>query len=354
MRLAVLNLVIVVYSTTLSGCALPYYWQAAAGQLELLRQRVTIEEVLMDADQDADTLASLSRVVQIRQFAVEELNLPDSGSYHSYVELGRAYVVWNVVATDEFSIEARRWCFPIAGCVSYRGYFDELDAERYADQLKVDGLDTYVAGASAYSTLGCFADPILSTMLTGGEPYIAGLIFHELAHQLAYIPGETELNEAFATAVAEHGTRRWLLRWGDSQALAAFAQRQSRRDDFYQLVAGQRSRLRVLFGSGKTETDMRAAKSAAVVLMRGEYQTLRENWGGAPDYDAWIRGPLNNAQLASVSAYSELLPGLRELIRANGLEGLYAEMERLEALSPDARRARVESQLAATAAPEIR
>jgi predicted aminopeptidase len=354
MRLAVLNLVIVIYGTTLSGCALPYYWQAAAGQLELLRQRVPIEEVLNDPDQDADTRASLFRVVQIRNFAVEELDLPDSDSYQSYVELGRPYVVWNVVAAEEFSIEARRWCFPIAGCVTYRGYFNEQDAERYADELKADGLDTYIAGASAYSTLGYFADPILSTMLTGGESYIASLIFHELAHQRAYIPGETELNEAFATAVAEHGTRLWLLRAGDQQALAANAERQARREGFYQLVAGQQNLLRVLYDGEKDETAMRSAKSEAIVAMRMEYQALREAWGGASDYDAWIGGPLNNAQLASVSAYSQLLPGFREFIRVNGLVELYAEMDRLEALSPDARQVRVESQLAAAAAPELR
>jgi predicted aminopeptidase len=191
-------------------------------------------------------------------------------------------------------------------------------------------------------------------MLVGGEPYIASLIFHELAHQRAYVPGETELNEAFATAVAEHGTRLWLLGAGDQQALAANVERQARREGFYQLVAGQQNRLRAIFNSGKNEMEMRTAKGDAIVAMRKEYQALREAWGGASDYDAWIDGPLNNAQLASVSAYSELLPRLREFIRANGLVGLYAEMDRLEALSPEARRARIDSQLAAATAAELR
>ncbi len=326
-----------------SGCALPYYWQAAAGQLELLSERQPITEVLDDPGQSDATREALARTLEMRQFAIEELGLPDNDSYRSYADLGRPYVVWNVVAAEEFSVEPRRWCFPIAGCVAYRGYFDQSDAERYAETLGAAGLDTYVAGVSAYSTLGYFSDPILNTMLTGGEQYVAAVLFHELAHQLFYFKGESELNEAFATAVEEYGTQQWLLREGDLQVIEAYRLRLQRRDDFYGLIRRQQTRLRELYGRPMTPDRMRAAKQEAFHSLSSEYATLKVDWGGATDYDAWFSRPLNNAQLASVATYSRWLPNFREHLRTHGLEALYTEMQLLEDLRPEARQTRLEA-----------
>ncbi len=333
--------VVVINGALVSGCALPYYWQAAAGQLELLSERLPIAEVLDDPAQSAATREALARTLDIRQFAVAELGLPDNDSYQSYVDLGRPYVVWNVVAAEEFSVEPRRWCFPVAGCVTYRGYFDETDAQRYAQSLSVAGLDIYVAGVSAYSTLGYFSDPVLSTMLTGGEQYIAAVLFHELAHQLFYIKGDSELNEAFATAIEEYGTQQWLLREGDRRAIEAYRRRLQRREDFYRLITGQQTRLRALYGSSSTAENMRAAKREAFQTLTSEYAALRADWGGASDYDAWFSRPLNNAQLASVVTYGRWLPNLREYLSTHGLEALYAEMKLLEDLPREARQTRL-------------
>jgi len=333
--------VVLISGAVVSGCALPYYWQAAAGQLELLSQRTPIEEVLNDPEQSIATKEALLLALRIRAFAVAELGLPDNDSYRSYADLGRPYVVWNVVAAEEFSVEPRRWCFPIAGCVTYRGYFAQQDAERYAESLSAAGLDTYVAGSPAYSTLDYFSDPVLNTMFTGGEQTIAGILFHELAHQLFYIKGDTELNEAFATAVAEYGTQQWLLQEGDRQAIEAYQRSLKRREDFYRLIISQQNRLRSLYGRPSTPENMRAEKREAFQILLAEYGAQRAAWGGASDYDAWFSRPLNNAQLASISTYSRWLPKLREYLRSHGLNALYAEMELLEDLSQEARQARL-------------
>ena len=354
MRSLLVCCVLLISLTLISGCALSYYWQAAAGQLELLGQRTPISEVLADSEQTDATRAALLRAVEMREFAISELGLPDNDSYRSYVDLGRPYVVWNVVAAEEFSIDARRWCFPIAGCVTYRGYFDQVDAERYAEGLSAEGLDTYVAGVSAYSTLGYFSDPLLNTMLTGGELYIASIIFHELAHQLFYIKGDTELNEAFASTVEEYGTELWLLKEGDVQAVEAYRRRQQRREDFFRLVSNQQARLRDIYQLASSPDEMRAAKRAAFQTLVTEYEMLRVDWGTSTDYENWFSRPLNNAQIASVVAYNRWLPSLRAYMSLNGPDALYAEMARLAELPDAEREARLSSYLATTALSEHR
>ncbi len=207
-----------------TGCAAPYYWQAIGGQLELLRKREPIDEVIADAAVDPQLKSTLARIEAMRRFSVDELFLPSNDSYTTYVELDRPYVVWNVVATDEFSVDPQRWCFPFAGCVAYRGYFDKAAADRFAAKLAADGLDVQSGGSTAYSTLGYFDDPVLSTMVNGGEQYVASLLFHELAHQQLYVKSDSEFSEAFAMVVEELGTERWLSQHGTpsgSRALSA-------------------------------------------------------------------------------------------------------------------------------------
>lgn len=340
--------------TLISGCALPYYWQAAAGQLELLGQRVPISEALADPEQREAIRTALRYAADIREFAVSELSLPDNDSYRSYVDLGRSYVVWNVIAADEFSIDARQWCFPIAGCVTYRGYFDEAAANRYAARLSAQGLDTYVTGVSAYSTLGYLSDPILNTMLTSGKFYIARVIFHELAHQRFYISGDTELNEAFASAIEEYGVQRWLSHTGDQQGLKAYQKQQSRRQDFFRLVTDQQARLREIYAAPITLDEMRYAKSAAFAVLVTEYENVRRSWGSSVDYESWFLTPLNNAKIASVTAYSKWLPNLRFYLNQHGLEAFYTEMAHLAELPGPERALRVASYSATISLPEQR
>lgn len=337
--------VLVTVFPLVSGCALPYYWQAASGHLDLLRKRTPIEAVLEDPSQPPHVKQALRRVVDMRAFAIDELGLPDSRSYQSYVDLERPYVVWNVVAAEEFAVDPTQWCFPMVGCVSYRGYFSRDSAEQFAATLSERGMDTFVAGASAYSTLGYFADPVLNTMLAGGEHYIAGILFHELAHQKFYLRDDSDLNEAFATAVQQHGTVEWLAAHGSAQAVAAYRDRLRRQADFTALAAAQRERLQAIYSSDSVDEEKREAKQLAFARMREDYERLKQSWGGVTDYDNWFAHPLNNAQLASVATYRRWLPGLIWYVDTHGLTALYERMDEIEGMSEEARDALLQSWL---------
>ena len=330
-------LTVVALCAVIQGCAMPFYWQAIGGQFELLRKRTPIEKVLADPEQDDRVKATLSRVPEIRRFAVDDLKLPHSKSYHTYVDLGRPYVVWNVIATGEFSVTPKRWCYPFTGCVSYRGFFNRKSAERFRDRLEKQGLDTYIGGASAYSTLGYFADPILSSMVVGGETYVASIVFHELAHQVVYIKGDSALSEAFASAVEEYGTERWLEHQGDTAALERYRRRTRYRLEFAALISAQQDRLRAVFAQEMPAEEMRAAKAAAYEQMRTDYTHLKAAWGGATDYDNWFSGTLNNAALAAVATYRRWLPTLKQRLEAQGPEAFYAEMRGIAEMSPISR-----------------
>jgi predicted aminopeptidase len=321
----------------LAGCAVPYYWQAIDGQLGLIRKREPIEELIATPTIDPTLKATLTRITAMRRFAVEELELPDNDSYTTYVALEQPYVVWNVVATQEFSVDPERWCFPFAGCVAYRGYFDQADAERYAAELAEKGLDTYSGGATAYSTLGYFDDPVLSTMVNGGDQYVASLLFHELAHQKLYVKDDSEFSEAFATVVEEIGTERWLMQNATPADLERYLARRQRRGEFGALVTAQQARLRAIYASASPAEQLRVEKERAFATMRSEYEALKARWGGSGEYDGWFAQPLNNATLAAVATYTHWLPALRARARAVGLATFYVDTAALAELESEER-----------------
>jgi len=325
----------------LAGCAVPYYWQAIDGQLGLLRKREPIEELIEAPAVDPALKASLTRIAAMRRFAVDELGLPDNDSYKTYVALDQPYVVWNVVATPEFSVDPQRWCFPFAGCVAYRGYFDRAAAERFAAELAAEGLDTHSGGSTAYSTLGYFDDPVLSTMVNGGDQYVASLLFHELAHQKLYVKDDSEFSEAFATVVEELGTERWLTQNLGSADVERYRSRRDRRAAFGELIAAQQARLRALYSSAVPPEQLRADKERAFATMRSEYEALKVGWGGSGEYDGWFAQPLNNATLAAVATYTHWLPALRARARAVGLTAFYGDAEALAELGAEEREQRL-------------
>ena len=371
----------------LGGCSLPYYWQAVTGQLSLLSKRVPIEAVIEDPETSEETREALSRVLEIRRFAVDELGLPDNRSYATYVDLdgngagsesigggsestgadfgsdtadseagnarqGRNSAVWTVVAAEEFSIDPRTWCFPFAGCVSYRGYFNEAAARRFAARLEDEGLDVLVGGASAYSTLGYFADPVVSTMIAGPDYRLVEVLLHELAHQKFYLKGDSDLNEAFATAVAEYGARRWLMQSGDAGGLDAYEGQSLIQTQFAELIGRQRERLRAIYAGSEPADAKRRAKAAAFDALRSEYAALKPAWEGRANYDAWFSRPLNNAHIASVATYRYWVPGLLWLLESRGLDAFYEEVETLTALDTEQRRQRLQTWLEQAAGSE--
>ncbi|HJX21123.1 MAG TPA: aminopeptidase [Steroidobacteraceae bacterium] len=305
--------------TLLSGCGTLYLMQAASGQWQVLRQRVPIDRLLADPRTPPALRAHLQEVRAAREFASHELGLPDNRSYRSYADIGRPYVVWNVVAAPEFSVSPKRWCFPIAGCVAYRGYFREQRAREFAAALAVRGFDVTVDGVPAYSTLGRLADPVLSSMLRYGDDELAATIFHELAHQLLYVRDDSEFNEAFATTVEAAGLERWLAHQGASERLQQFRERQAHTAAFLSLLAQSRARLALLYASGVARDEMRAGKAQILAALAADIRTLELREGVSyPLYEEWIAAGLNNARLASVSTYFDCVPGFTRLLTQAG------------------------------------
>ena len=313
------------------GCSTAeYYWQGISGQIDLLGRAQPIAEVL-EATPDPVIKRKLGLVLAVREYASRELGLPDNASYRRYTDLRRRFVLWNVFATPELSLTPRQWCFPIAGCVNYRGYFAEADARVEAARLTANGDDTYIGGVPAYSTLGYFADPMPSTFMRYTDTEIARLIFHELAHQVAYAPDDTVFNESFAVAVEEEGVRRWLANQHDSDLDLQFATSRRYRDAFRALVEHTRAKLVALYASDASDADKLAAKAIAFDTMRSEYASLKREWGGFGAYDYWFAQGPNNASLAAVGLYTQKVPQFKALLALEGgdLTRLYARVKTL-------------------------
>ena len=313
------KLLIVILSLLLAGCAsFGYYAQAVGGHLKVMGAARPIEEILQDPATDPALKKTLENIHVVREFASRELALPDNNSYRNYADLGRPFVVWNVFAAPEFSVEPEKWCMPLVGCVSYRGYYDRDEAERYAAILHKSGLDTYVGGVPAYSTLGYFDDPVLNTFLRLGDTETARTIFHELAHQLVFVEGDTAFNESFAATVEREGLRRWFARNGAPEQQKAFAEQQQRRELFVQLVGEYRDRLRALYAACQSREKIRPAKAEIVADMKRAYALLKISWGGDARYDKWFEQDLNNAKIASLSLYTQLAPAFEALLDNEG------------------------------------
>ncbi len=293
-----------------------YYLQAVKGQYQILSKRQPISELLDDPALSLQQRHKLSRILQIRNFAVTDLALPENDSYCSYVELDQPYPVWNLVATPEFSLKPKTWCFPVAGCVSYRGYFSESDARQLAQKLQAEGYDTLVAGVAAYSTLKWFDDPVLSSFSRWPTPAIARLIFHELAHQQLYLAGDSDFNEAFATSVALAGTRRWLKQQGSDDERRQFQQRLKREATFLTWAERLRQKLEDLYNLKISNAEKRRRKEQFFKTTQEEYQKIKASWNGYRGYDQWVK-TLNNARLASLQTYRRLVPAFNALFRKN-------------------------------------
>ncbi|PRA73114.1 aminopeptidase [Pseudomonas sp. MYb187] len=314
----------------LNGCiSVSYYGQLASGQWQLLQARQPVADVVADPATAPQLREHLLQAEHARAFASSHLKLPDNRSYRVYADLKRPFVVWNVFATPEFSLDPQTHCFPIAGCVAYRGFYSQGAARGAAALQKQQGLDVYIGGVEAYSTLGWFDDPILNTMLRWGDERLATVIFHELAHQRFYVADDTAFNESFATFVEQEGTRQWRA------ARGLPAQKQSenvQRDQFVELVLAGRERLKALYAAPLTAPAMRAGKQAEFERLRREYRVLRDTqWKGVGRYDAWIDAPMNNAKLLPFGLYDQWVPAFAGLFAEVGADW-QAFYERVEAL----------------------
>jgi predicted aminopeptidase len=294
---------------SLTGC---YYMQAVRGHLEVMREREPIDDVIRASKTPVDLAERLQLVKDARTFSIKELGLPDNGSYRTYADIERDYVVWNVVAAPEFSLQSKRWCFPVAGCVNYRGYFSEQAAHREAARLEEQGNDVAVGGVAGYSTLGKFSDPVLNTMMRWDDVDLVAVIFHELAHQVLYVKGDSGFNESFATAVEEFGVERWLVSRELDEEYGAYRNRQEIREEIMRLVAEARSDLEQIYSAQAGVEQMRSRKQLRLDQLLADLTVELEKSGR--DKPSWLDDGLNNARLASLTLYHGRLPEFRRLL----------------------------------------
>ena len=341
----------------LSACtSIGYYAHLARGQMQLLAAREPIAALVADSSTDPVLRRQLQLALDARAFASDRLGLPRNGSYTLYADLHRPWVVRNVFATPEFSTRALAHCFPIAGCVGYRGYYDEARAEAEAARLRAQGLDVYIGSSPAYSTLGWFDDPVLNTMLPRrddpDDDTLAGTIFHELGHQQLYVQDDTSFNESFASFVEQQGLREWRRQHGAARAEPLGTQRSDR---FAELMLASRARLDAIYASGLAPEAMRTAKQAEFERLRSEYRALRDGeWQGYAGYDAFMNAELNNARLLPFGLYHGWLPAFAALFEREGRNwpAFYKAAKQLGALPAEARTTAL--QQLATAAPSAR
>lgn len=337
----------------LSGCSsVQYYAQAVGGHVQLLNQARPVDRWLADAHTPPALRERLLLSQRMRDFAVHELRLPDNASYRRYADLKRNAAVYNVVAAPELSLALKTWCVPVAGCVAYRGYYDRADAEALAGELRAQGYEAVVQPVPAYSTLGklpgaYFADPLLNTFVRWSDADLARLMFHELAHQVVYVKGDTAFNESFATAVERLGGARWLQAHATPELRAEAERADERRRQFRALALQARADLDALYrDTGLSDQAKRAAKADRLARLRADHAALKAGpWQGFVGYDAWFANA-NNASLGMMAAYNELVPQFERLHQQQGrdFDRFYAEVRRIAALPPAERRATLGAQ----------
>ena len=333
----------------LSACSsLSYFTQSISGQLEVLNKRVPVQELLDDPKTPDSLHRKLKLALDARNFASTALHLPDNDSYRSYSDLQRNYVVWNVFAAPEFSLEPKQWCFLVVGCLSYRGYFKQEDAQVFAEGLRKQGYDVYIGGVPAYSTLGWFDDPVLNTMLDWEDTDIIGLVFHELAHQQLYVKDDSAFNESFAMTVELEGMRRWMDSRGSEKQYSNYIDSKKRQKRFVEMVMQARSELEKVYTSGKSIQEKRKAKSRIFANIRESYRELKSGWDGYTGYDQWVSGDLNNAKLSSVAIYHQYVPAFQVLMNQTGgdLQAFYAAARELSFMEKEAREKKLKGLMA--------
>jgi predicted aminopeptidase len=298
-------LIYLILVSLLLACSGPaYYLQAISGQWKLMRARQDIQLLLDDPATSPELASDLRLAGQIKAFAQNSLDLPGNGSYSSYVDVGGDALVWNVIATEEFSLQAKKWCFPVAGCVPYRGFFKQQKAQDSATRLRKKGMDVFVSPAAAYSSLGWFSDPLLSTMFSGSNTRLAAYLFHELAHQRVYTREDGMFNEAYASFVEGIGVKAWLESTHREDELHRWQQLQNVSQDFSDLIGRVQDELTSLYQTNKPETEKRQQKAEIFLSLSISYETLVvDKWHGEFYYKSWFNDPLNNAKIALYNTY---------------------------------------------------
>jgi len=339
-------LILTFFLLLLTGCAeLQYYGHAVVGQLEVVSQRRPIAEVVADPITSDKTRQQLIYIEKAHDYAIDELILPDSDSFRSYSDVGRRYVLWNVFATPTLSLTPKKWCYLFVGCLSYRSYFNHDYAKQVAVELEDKGWDVYIAPSPAYSTRGLFSDPIYSPVLRYENTTIAGILFHELAHEKVFFNNDSQANESFAMTVQFEGVRRWLAKQNKAESYDSYYLSQQRDDEFVAMLLAHRDRLEKLYTSDKPLMEKLAAKRRTFNQIKRDYEKLKISWNGYSGFDGWFNRPMNNAVLAPIGTYHGDVPAFSQLLleNNNSLVDFYQAAESLAAQDAKVRRKKLNS-----------
>ncbi|MDX2481245.1 MAG: aminopeptidase [Desulfuromusa sp.] len=345
-KLALISVVILLATAPLIGCSdLGYYFQCASGHMAVMENTRPIAQVVEDPLTTPEIRQKLEKVLLMRDFAVMELGLPDNDSYRRYADIGRPYVVWNVVAATEFSLKPKQWCFPVAGCVSYKGYFDQTGAEELASKLQAERYDVDLYGVQAYSTLSWFDDPVLNTFVNSSDAHLAGLLFHELAHQMIYLADDTSFNEAFAMTVQIEGVSRWFQRNSKPEEWQRFLDHQAQAEVFQTYLQTTHEQLSNLYRQDLRVEQMRREKQELITGALAYFEELKVSGQLGDGFNRWMARGLNNARLAGITTYRELVPGFQALLeQCQGEFGcFYAKVRTLSKLPEAERLARLKA-----------
>ena len=263
---------------------------------------------------DDETKSQLKKILKIRNFATQELGLKNNKSYLNYSDIKRKYVVWNVFVTPALSLDAEQWCFPFAGCVTYRGYFKRNKAKRFLEKKKAEGMDVFLTGVSAYSTLGWFSDPVLNTFVNYSDIDLVRLVFHELAHQIVYVKDDTTFNESFAVCIENEGVKRWLSANGSEADRAVWKEHLLSKKNFFEMFEQKKDKLTILYKSNKIDSIKLREKAIIFNQLRAQYKIFRQKWPRENRYDSLFSQTLNNAVLVAIANYSQYVPFFRNLL----------------------------------------
>lgn len=318
-----------------------YYTQAVVGQLSILGKRKSLDRLIAD-DTTSQTLRNRLQFIQSVLAFADENGLPVNGAYSAYVDTGRSYVVWNVFAAPALDVELKRFCYPIVGCLAYRGFFAEQDARDYAQSLAREGLDVYVGGVAAYSTLGWFDDPVLNTFLARSDERLASLLFHELAHRVVFVKGDTQFNESFATTVERTLLKWWLIERGQASVFDAYLADEEKRRQSIALITDARRALAEIYAADEDQSRRMAGKQLRLARLKEDYEQLEQTWGTSGPYAGWMSQPLNNAQLGTVAIYHDLVPHFEALlIQSHNLPAFLDKVRELAKESEEVRERRL-------------
>ncbi len=345
--IALLSIAALLGGASLSCSSVSYYSQAVNGHVEVMEKRRPLETVISDPETDTALKERLALLLRMRDYATRELDLPENGSYRVYADVQRPYLVWNVFAAPELSLEPVEWCYLLVGCLSYRGYFEREKAKAQAEDLRGQGYEVWVAGVVAYSTLGWFDDPLLNTFVGWSEGRLAELIFHELAHQKVFVSGDSTFNESFATAVGLLGAESWLRDHASDAARRDYRAERERRESFKRLAAPFRERLEAVYESASSESEKREGKTQALAEFAAAYEHWKTSRGGYAGFDRVVATGPSNAWFAALTTYTEYLPAFVAMFHAaDGDFGqFYAAVETLAERPEEERAAELGRQL---------